>query len=139
MGGTATGAGNVVSANGREGVVLANAGTSGNFVQGNRIGTDWTGTHALGNTFNGVLVFGGASGNTVGGTAAGAGNQVSGNGWDGVRLADRPYRAGMSCSAIGSAPTRRARGPWAMATEGSGPTRPPRATPSGGPSPAPGT
>jgi parallel beta-helix repeat protein len=74
VGGTAAGLGNTVSGNGT-GVFLAFG--SGNLVQGNRIGTNATGTAAVAND-TGVLLT--ASGNTVGGTTAGAGNTVSGNG-----------------------------------------------------------
>ncbi len=49
IGGTATGAGNVISGNARVGVFLLGSGTSGNLVQGNGIGTDATGLVPLGN------------------------------------------------------------------------------------------
>ncbi len=52
---------------------------SHNTVAGNYIGTDVTGTAALGNTVLGVNILNGASNNTVGGTAPGAGNLISGN------------------------------------------------------------
>jgi hypothetical protein len=58
----------------------------GNVVQGNRIGTDATGTRPLGNG-TGVSIFG-SSDNAVGGTAAGAGNIISGNRSEGVLLTD---------------------------------------------------
>lgn len=78
IGGTAPGAGNVISANGLAGVYLAGAGSTGNLVQGNLIGTDATGTSALGNTWFGVFAYK-AGGNTIGGSAAGARNVVSAN------------------------------------------------------------
>ena len=57
-------------------------------VEGNYIGTDITGTVSLGNGliagYAGVYVA--AAGNTIGGTVAGAGNVISGNGSYGVRL-----------------------------------------------------
>jgi titin len=86
IGGTAAGAGNLISGNAREGVGLQDVGTTANLVQGNWIGTDVTGTAALGNLEQGVLIQAGASGNTVGGTDAGAGNVISANGQNGVRL-----------------------------------------------------
>ncbi len=85
IGGAATGAGNVISGNGH-GLYLLDAGTSGNVVLGNFIGTDIHGTAELGNTSLGV-VFSVASGNTVGGTASGDANVISGNGSDGVLFA----------------------------------------------------
>ncbi len=53
-------------------------GTSGNLVVGNYIGTDVNGTANLGNS-TGVLLQQGATANTIGGTAAGTANVVSGN------------------------------------------------------------
>jgi len=52
-------------------------------VQGNYIGTDVTGTRALGNTGGGIDIT--SSGNLIGGLVAGAGNVISGNGF-GIRL-----------------------------------------------------
>src|SRR5262249_42663646 len=80
VGGTAAGAANLVSGNTLEGVRITGAGTSRNLVLGNRIGTDAFGTAPLGNGEDGVLIDFAASANTVGGTAAGAGNLISANG-----------------------------------------------------------
>jgi hypothetical protein len=88
IGGTTAAARNVISANGWSGITLWGAG-SGNVVQGNYIGVDAAGG-ALGNGEEGVLIV--TSGpDTVGGTAAGAGNLIayngsSGTGWDGVAI-----------------------------------------------------
>ena len=79
IGGTAAGAGNLISGNQVNGVLLIGQGATGNLVLGNYIGTDVTGTAALGNGFDGVRLVTLASGNTIGGTAAGAGNLISGN------------------------------------------------------------
>ena len=58
-----------------------------NTVQGNYIGTDATGSFALGNAGDGVYVEADAgNGNTVGGTAAEVGNVISGNGQYGIEL-----------------------------------------------------
>ena len=83
IGGTSASARNIISGNGDfsagngDGIRLNNA--SSNFIQGNYIGTDVTGAAALPNTGQGIVVFGGGSNNTIGGTAAGAGNVISGN------------------------------------------------------------
>jgi len=79
-------AGNTISGNGRYGVLITTAGSTGNVVEGNRIGTDAAGNGAVPNAFHGVLIQGGAAGNTIGGTASGAGNLISGNGIFGVKI-----------------------------------------------------
>jgi CSLREA domain-containing protein len=81
VGGSAPGAGNVVSGNVGDGVMLATFGVAHNTVQGNFIGTDATGRFAVPNTGNGVAVTG--RDNLIGGSASGAGNLISGNGRDG--------------------------------------------------------
>lgn len=83
IGGTAAGAGNVISGNGSRGLEIS-SGSFGNQVLGNLIGTGLNGTLDRGNSDIGVLVFG--SNNTVGGTAAGALNIVSGNNASGIRI-----------------------------------------------------
>jgi titin len=88
VGGTAAGAGNLLSGNGFAGVELDDfAGpTNGNTVQGNFIGTDRSGTTALSNGQYGVYVFGACSGNLIGGNTAAARNVISANNADGVYL-----------------------------------------------------
>ncbi len=71
---------NLISGNRISGVHLT--GQASNVVQGNRIGTDAAGAAALPNGFDGVTLDG--EGYTVGGTAAGQGNLISGNGRFGV-------------------------------------------------------
>jgi hypothetical protein len=83
IGGTTKGAGNLIAASSLDGVFIDSS--SGNVIQGNLIGTDATGARALGNR-NGLLFT--ASGNTIGGTAPGAGNLISGNLADGIGLPD---------------------------------------------------
>ena len=51
VGGPTAGAGNVISANRHYGILITGDGASGNLIQGNEIGTDVTGTVALGNAF----------------------------------------------------------------------------------------
>ncbi|HEY6122384.1 MAG TPA: DUF4214 domain-containing protein, partial [Pyrinomonadaceae bacterium] len=59
--------------------------TSGNTIAGNFIGTDVSGTVAVGNGSEGVALFDGTN-NTVGGTSAGARNIISGNNNNGVLI-----------------------------------------------------
>ena len=68
----------MISANLFHGVLLQDAGTMGNVIEGNRIGTDVTGTANLGNTGDGVNIVSSPN-NTIGGTAAGAGNSIAFN------------------------------------------------------------
>ena len=67
----------------RAGIELATNG--GNFIEGNFIGTDVTGTMNLGNTGEGVANSSSPN-NTIGGTTASARNVLSGNGQFGVRF-----------------------------------------------------
>src|ERR1700730_2213229 len=81
IGGTSTASRNIISGNGitaGEGVRIEGSGSTGNQLLGNYIGTDVTGSVALGNTNHGVWI-NGASNNTVGGTVLGAGNVISGS------------------------------------------------------------
>ena len=86
IGGTAPGAGNVISANHNDGVSLFN-GASNNVIAGNLLGTNASGNAALGNLNDGVVIADGSNGNVVGGTTAGAGNVISGNQGYGVQIA----------------------------------------------------
>src|SRR5262249_47815088 len=77
VGGTAGGAGNLISGNGSDGVSITSLTgliATGNVVAGNRIGTDVTGTLPLGNTLAGVYINFSAANNLVGGMGKGAGN-----------------------------------------------------------------
>ncbi len=86
VGGTASGARNVISGNESDGVqILGGINTASNEVLGNYIGTDKNGTQDLGNTGNGVDMANAAN-NTVGGTAGGARNIISGNEGQGVQI-----------------------------------------------------
>jgi hypothetical protein len=88
IGGTAAGIGNVISGNTTDGVLIENGGTSGNLILGNFIGIASDGTASLGNAKDGIHITGGATANTIGGTASGAGNVVSGN-LNGVEFAGK--------------------------------------------------
>jgi titin len=87
IGGTAPGAGNLISGNARTGIFfqISSFGHSGGYViQGNLIGTDVTGTQPLGNGIDGIQIGWQNSNNTVGGEEPGAGNTIAFNGRDGV-------------------------------------------------------
>ncbi len=84
VGGTAAGAGNVISENDSYGIQLDGVGTTGNLVQGNTIGLNQAGDAILGNAGHGVWITNGATSNTIGGTVAGAKNYISGNTGSGV-------------------------------------------------------
>jgi len=77
IGGTAAGAGNLISGN-FDGIDIANSST-GNLIRGNFIGTKADGVSPLGNGGSGVGIFTGSSNNSVGGTAAAAGNRIAFN------------------------------------------------------------
>ena len=86
VGGTAAGAGNVISGNLQYGIDLYGNSTISNTVQGNFIGTNSSGTAALGNGSNGVYTSVGAANNTIGGGTAAARNVISGNVGHGVAV-----------------------------------------------------
>jgi parallel beta-helix repeat protein len=89
IGGTVAGAGNLISGNALEGINigegydLAPEGAKNNFVWGNLIGTDKTGSVVLG---NGIGIDIDANDNAIGGTQAGAANLIKGNSLAGVEV-----------------------------------------------------
>ena len=106
VGGTAAGARNIVSGNVSYGIVLQDSGTTRTIVQGNFIGTDVTGTTALGNGGDGIFIgFSGTNpsslGNTIGGTTAAARNIISGNQTDGIGI-DAPNGGGSGNLILGN-------------------------------------
>lgn len=88
IGGASSGAGNIVSGNGNQGVLLQDPGTANNVVAGNFIGLNAAGTAAVPNTYSGVGLFGGATSNTIGGTVVTARNIISGNDNQGIAIGD---------------------------------------------------
>ncbi len=91
IGGTSDSERNVISGNRQRGVLIYESSAFGNQVLGNYIGTNAAGTGALTNQQIGVYLWN-SPGNTVGGTASGAGNVISGNSWFGV------YAWGSDCN-----------------------------------------
>ena len=84
VGGTSPADRNLVSGNTAgtfSGALMLDGGANNSTVQGNLVGTDATGLHALPNV-GGMAVYG--TGNTIGGTVPGAANVISGNSLYGV-------------------------------------------------------
>jgi hypothetical protein len=78
-------AGNVVSGNRANGVRAWGSAAHDNRIEGNLVGSDASGRLAVSNTSDGIVLYLAPS-NTVGGTSAGAGNLLSGNGGCGLHF-----------------------------------------------------
>ena len=83
IGGTAAGAGNLLSGNSGDGIRITTG--DANVVQGNLMGTTPDGTAALGNGTGITIVL--ATNTLIGGATAGARNVISGNSGDGITVA----------------------------------------------------
>jgi parallel beta-helix repeat protein len=88
VGGATDGERNVISGNDLYGVYVQGSWTITNTISGNYIGTDASGTEALGNTYYGVFISSDAENNTVG-----PDNVIAHNGGDGVAV-DGGYTTG---------------------------------------------
>jgi hypothetical protein len=79
---------NIVSGNTQSGILIWTAGTNGNGVKGNFIGTDLTGTAAIPNGAlnGGIYIHGAALGNVIGGDTPAERNLISGNTGRGIRI-----------------------------------------------------
>ncbi|MDQ5824280.1 MAG: S-layer homology domain-containing protein [Chloroflexota bacterium] len=86
IGGTTPQARNLISGNDRNGMYIHGTSSTNNLIQGNYIGTNISGTVALGNVQSGMIIDG-APLNTVGGPG-GARNIVSANGFLGIALSN---------------------------------------------------
>src|SRR5207248_10498223 len=88
IGGAGSGLGNVIASNKVDGIHILDGGS--NLLQGNLVGTNAAGTVPFGNGGYGILIGGnkGSPNNTIGGTAAGAGNIIAGNKLSGILLAE---------------------------------------------------
>src|SRR5262249_13761703 len=87
VGGTAAGAGNVISGNTLPNVRIHNSATA-SLVLGNIIGLNAAGTAAVPNGSDVVSTAAGAPNNTMGGPGAGAGTVLAGNNGSGVVISD---------------------------------------------------
>lgn len=85
IGGTGSGAGNLISGNAGNGISIGQ-GDGLDLIQGNFIGTSASAASALPNGVNGVNIVGEHGPETIGGSAPGAGNVISGNLQSGVHL-----------------------------------------------------
>jgi CSLREA domain-containing protein len=103
IGGASAGAGNVISGNSGDGVLLETA--TNNLVQGNSIGVDATGAAALANGSSGVghgVEIRDSSMNTIGGTTAGARNIISANTSNGVQIENTSPSPGAGNAVVGN-------------------------------------
>lgn len=85
IGGLEPGSGNVISGNKTDGIQLSSYSEAGYYILGNLIGTDRTGTQAIGNRL-GIGIFGCQSNAFIGGPEPAARNVISGNRSAGIQL-----------------------------------------------------
>jgi hypothetical protein len=81
IGGSVSGAGNVISGNGYQGIDVSG---NGHLIQSNIIGLNALGTASIGNHYSGIFIVGNT--NTVGGAIAAAGNKVAASRYDGIYI-----------------------------------------------------
>ena len=94
IGGTSTNARNLISGNSFCGIAIRSyplggwPSTASNTIRGNFIGVGVDGSSALGNDKSGICISGtlGPASNIIGGVAAGEGNIIANNGWDGITV-----------------------------------------------------
>ncbi len=119
----AVGYGNLVSGNAQQGIRITGTTSTGNTVVANTVGLDSSGLLALGNAQEGIYISNGANATTVGGTAAGSGNIISGNLGDGVELTGSSTDPNVSTSAnviVGNTIGTDVSGTVALGNSGSG-------------------
>jgi len=75
---------NLISGNTQYGIILEGTGTTGNVVAGNEIGTDASGTAAIPNGLDGILIYRAAQSNLIGGSNSSDRNIISSNNRFGV-------------------------------------------------------
>ncbi len=77
---------NIISGNNQNGVWIGGAGTTGNQITGNVIGARGDGLGPLSNGQSAVTLLNGSQSNQIGGSGAGDGNLIGGNGDQGVYI-----------------------------------------------------
>ena len=87
VGGSDSSGGNVIANNLGNGVSIDGSTTIGNQVKANWIGTDQSSTANMGNVEDGVIISGGTTLNTIGGSASSNGNVIVSNTLNGVEIA----------------------------------------------------
>ncbi len=85
IGGTAAGAGNVISGNAGDGIEITGSAATGNVIEGNLIGTNYTGEASLGNTGDGIRLTN-STGNTIGGPTSASRNIISADDLRGIEF-----------------------------------------------------
>ncbi len=100
IGGTNSGAGNLISANWRDAIAIGGTGASNNVIQGNLIGVKIDGVSPLGNEWASVEIrsAGGGGGTIIGGITPGAANIIANtrqSDFDGVRIRSGPGNQGI--------------------------------------------
>jgi hypothetical protein len=86
IGGTTSGAGNLISGNSHSGIYLSDPGTNDNQILGNIIGPNWQGSGVVGQGDQGVVITEGASGNKIGDGSENGRNTISSNSSQGVLI-----------------------------------------------------
>ncbi len=101
IGGIIPGQGNLISANGGNGIHFATGGASDNVVRGNLIGVAGDGVSAMGNGADGIFLSDQPFHNLIGGAGFGSANTIAFNGSNGVALASSAgLRNGISANSI---------------------------------------
>jgi hypothetical protein len=100
VGGSISGARNVISGNGQSGLYIYGPAAQSNRISGNFIGLNPSGTISVSNTVDGVTIVNGSN-NTIGGTENGSGNVVAGNMQRGIYVAGEATGNVMAGNLIG--------------------------------------
>jgi hypothetical protein len=85
IGGAAVNQGNLISGNTESGIILTRS-SSNAIIKGNKIGTNLAGTAAVANGQHGLSIYTNVFNTIIGGTAAGEGNLISGNIFNGINI-----------------------------------------------------